>query len=555
MAAGLTRRDLLAGTALPLARAPFGEALEREIAARHDEAVRDLLRRQTTDPAHPGCGGFPDPSELHFPGPPAGALELFMAAYLNPASRFHRDAALIERMRLAIGFLERRQNAEGNLDLPITNFNSPPDTAFCVNHVATAALLARRAGETQLAALLEGFLRRAMAALVRGGVHTPNHRWVVCSALAQLWELYRDPGCPRRIGQWLAEGIDIDSDGQYSERSTLIYNAVTNRALITVAAKLGREDLLAPVRQNLNALLYLLHPDGEVVTEISRRQDQYERGDAAPHWFALQYMAIRDGDGRFAALARRFFPVHAFLSTVMEYPELLRPLPPEAPLPTDYERIFPALGLVRIRRGPLSATLLLRGHSRFLQMRRGAAVVEAVRMASAFFGRGQFIPQRGQKRGGSYVLEQQLEGDYVQPLVPPRRVGTEDWAATRAHRSRSELCRLVQRVTVTELPAGFRLRFEVAGTEKVPVAVEINLREGGKLQGAEPAPGVEEAWLFRANLVRYRVGEDTLVIGPGLREHAYTQVRLAEPKLPGPSLYLTGYSPLDHTVEFRWETS
>ncbi len=551
----LTRRDLLSASGAALAASLSGQDLEQLIAARHDEAVADMLRRQVTDPANPWRGSFPDPSELRFPGPAAGALELFMAAHLNRASRFHRDATLVERMRLAAGFLERCQNAEGNLDLPITNFNSPPDTAFCVHHVATAALLARRAGETELASLPERFLRRAMAGLVRGGVHTPNHRWVVASALAQLWELYREPACLRRIEQWLAEGIDIDADGQYSERSTLIYNSVTNRALIVMAAKLGRDDLLEPVRQNLNSLLYLLHSDGEVVTETSRRQDQYQRGDAAPYWFALQYMALRDGDGRFAALARRFFPRYAYLSTVMEYPELLGPLPADAPLPTDYERLFPELGIVRIRRGPLSATLFLRGRSRFLHMRRGAAVIEAVRMASAFFGRGQFIPQRGDKRGDRYVLEQDLEGDYVQPLEPPRRVGTEDWAASRAQRKRSEICRLTQRVSVTELPSGFRLRIEAKGTERVPVAVEINLRGGGRLEGAEPAPGVEDGWLFHSNAVRYRAGADTLVIGPGLREHAYTQVRLAEPKLPGPSIYLTGYSPLDHTVEFRWETA
>ncbi len=554
MAAVLTRRELLAAVPAALPASAVPTELEPAIARRHDEAVVELLRRQITDPANPHRGGFADSSELYFPGPAASALELFAAAYLHPASRFHRDAVLVERARLAAGFLERCQNSEGNVDLPITNFNSPPDTAFCVHHVATAALLAHRAGERELAALPQAFLRRAMVALVRGGVHTPNHRWVVSAALAQLWELYRDASCLRRIDQWLAEGIDIDTDGQYTERSTLVYNAITNRALIVMAAKLGRDQLLEPVRRNLDSLLYLLHPDGEVVTEISRRQDQYQRGDAAPHWFALQYMAIRDGDGRLAALARRFFPRHAYLSTVMEYPELLRPLPPERPLPAHYERLMPALGIARIRRGPLSATVFLRGTSRLLHVRCGLAVVEAVRMAAAFFGRGQFIPQHGEKRADSYVLTQALEGDYFQPLEPPRQVGTEEWAATRAERKRSETCRLLQRVTISELPQGFRLRFEVQGTNGVPVAVEINLREGGRLEGVEASPGVSDAWLFRANSVRYRIGSDTLVIGPGLREHAYTQVRLAEPKLPGPSLYLTGYSPLDHTIELRWET-
>jgi hypothetical protein len=552
MAISLTRRTLLAAPAA-LAGPAAEPAPEAAILSRHESVVEQLLARQITDPASPWRGGIPDEFGLHNAISAANALETFMAGFLHPASRFHRRNELVERMRLAAGFLDQVQRESGNIDLLITNFDSPPDTAFCVNAVATATLLARRAGERELAALTDRFLRRAMAALVRGGVHTPNHRWVVCSALAQLWELYGEKDCVRRIDQWLAEGIDIDADGQYTERSTLVYNAVTNRALIVVASKLRRPELLDPVRRNLDCMLYLLHPGHELVTEISRRQDQYQRGDAGPHWFALQYMALRDQDGRLAALARRFFPRYASLGAVMEYPELLKPLPPDAPLPEDFERQFASLGLVRIRRGPTSASIFLRGSSRLLHLRRGEAVVEAVRVASAFFGKGQFIPQQAEKRGPSYVLTQTLEAGYYQPLDPPRRVAPDSWGTTRHLRPQSETCRLTQTATITELADGFRMRIQVTGTDRVPVAIEINLRAGGKLEGVDPAPRVEDGWLFRDRMVRYRAGSDTIVFGPALRQHAYTQIRLAEPKLSGPSVYLTGYTPLDHTIEFRWE--
>lgn len=549
MDTSITRRQALASPVLAALPSPVPD---RAILERHDQAVADLLRRQITDPSNPRRGSYPDPFGLHHAGSAAAILATLTAAFLHPGSKHHRDPGLIERLRLAAGYLERAQHPDGTVDLLITNFHSPPDTAFTVQLVATAALLARRHGEAELAAPAEPFLRRAMASLIRGGVHTPNHRWVVCSALAQLYELYREPACLRRIEQWLAEGIDMDEDGQYTERSSLVYNPIVNHALIVMAAKLNRPELLEPVRRNLNSMLYLLHPGDEPVTEISRRQDQYERGDMGRYWFSLQYMAVRDRDGRFASLARRLASRHASLSALMEYPELLEPLPADAPLPEDYEKRFPALNIVRIRRGPTSATLLLGGNSRFFTLRRGEAVIQAVRFASAFFGKGQFLPEQAEKRAGTYLLEQTLSGDYLQPLDPPRRVTPSDWAALRGQRRRSELCRLIQRAAVTERPDGFLLRIQVSGTDNVPVAVEINLREGARLEGVEPAPGAADAWLPSGAWVTCRSGGDLIRFGPALRQHAYTQVRGAEPKLPGPSVYLTGYTPVDHTIEFTW---
>src|SRR4029079_13451654 len=116
------------------------------------------------------------------------------------------------------------QSPQGFIDNPITNFNSPADTAFVARGLCPVTLLASRAGVREVPAMLEPFLRRAGAGLAVGVIHTPNHRWVVCGALAQLYELYNDDSYVRRIDQWLAEGIDMDPDGQYNERSTYVYN-------------------------------------------------------------------------------------------------------------------------------------------------------------------------------------------------------------------------------------------------------------------------------------------------------------------------------------------
>lgn len=504
-----------------------------------------MLRAQITDPASRFAGTMEDASGLHSPGAAAGIVTACATAFLQPSSKYHRAPLMLERARLAAGYLERSQSPEGNIDLLTTNFNSPPDTGFVVHNVASAACLAQRAASREWVAMLEPFLRRAGAGMAHGGVHTPNHRWVVSSALAQVHEVFPDASFLRRIDQWLAEGIDIDADGQFTERSTGVYDAVCDRAFTVLAAKLKRPALLEPVRRNLDAMLYLLHPGYEVVTEISRRQDQYERRDMAPYWFPLQYLAVHDRNGLCAAIARHFAPTAASLTTLMEYPELQEDVA-DAPIPDEYSKLLPALEAVRIRHGRLSATVLLRNDSHFLGFRRGDAVIHSIRFAGAFFGKGQFIPSKWEQDGGAYVLTQQLQSGYYQPFEPSRRIAAGEWGRTRESRAQSEICRLTQTARIAETKTGLRVRMSARGTKNVPVAVEIALREGGKLEGCVETNG---AWLLPSGYATYRSGSDTVRFGPGLREHSYWQIRGAEAPAPGLRVYLCGYTPFDQEIE------
>jgi hypothetical protein len=368
-----------------------------------------------------------------------------------------------------------------------------------------------------------------------------------------MHDLYPDPAMLRRIDQWLAEGIDIDEDGQYDERSIIGYNIIVNRALITMAARLKRPALLEHVRRNLDTALYLMHPGDEMVTEISHRQDRNVRGDIGVYWFAMHYLAIHDKNPRYAWVARKYAPKHAGLSLLLDYPELLRPLPAAEEPPTNYHKDFKALEITRIRRGHKSATLLLRGDSRFLHLRSGDAVINAVRFASAFFGKAQFIPQQWSKSGDSYILRQSLSGPYYQPLDPPHRVHAGEWNQMRPERQRTEVCFIEQSATITETEKGFSVTLQASGTDKVPVAVAINVRggEGLQLDGLIRAPQVDDAFLLPSGFATVRAGEHSIRFGPGKQANLYTQVRGAEPKMPGGSVYLTGLTPFRHTIEFE----
>ena len=393
------------------------------IVSEHDKHVESALAAQNVD-----NGGFRNAAGLFTAGAAAGAIQTYTAAYLQPLSRYHKNALLVKRIRLAAQFLEHVQHPDGSIDLLETNFDSTPDTAFVVHPICAAACLAARSHSQDLVAILAPFLKKSAGMLTVGGIHTPNHRWVVSSALAQINEIFPDPRYVRRIDQWLAEGIDIDADGQYTERSTSVYNAVVDRALVVMAVKLRRPELLDPVRRNLQSMMYLLHPNYEVVTEISHRQDRAQIAGMSRYWFPLRYLAVKDQQGQYLAIANHLTPAYASLPDWMEYPEINGPVPAVSQPPSDFEKEMPAVGVVRYRRGDISATIL-NDDATFFSLRNGGSIIEAVRFATAFFGKGQFISGKYSKSGGSWLLEQHLEAPYYQPLDPPRKVTPENWSS------------------------------------------------------------------------------------------------------------------------------
>ena len=102
------------------------------------------------------------------------------------------------------------------------------------------------------------------------------------------------------------------------------------------------------------------------------------------------------------------------------------------------------VGLARIRRNKLDATVILQDNSRFFSARNGAAVINAVRFASSFFGKGQFIPDSTVKRRWGLFRQAVAEAPYYQPLVPPQKVDLSELGAVRNKRRKTQVCKLEQ---------------------------------------------------------------------------------------------------------------
>jgi hypothetical protein len=131
---------------------------------------------------------------------------------------------------------------------------------------------------------------------------------------------------------------------------------------------LNRPALLEPVRKNLEMNLYYLHPDGELETVASRRQDQSMAVSVANYYLQYRYLAIHDSNPRFAAVTRLIQerPGVGFVEGTnpliyfLDDPLLRKPLPEGGAVPSAYAKVFANSGIARIRRGGVSATVYRR---------------------------------------------------------------------------------------------------------------------------------------------------------------------------------------------------
>ncbi|GAA2493494.1 hypothetical protein [Streptomyces longisporus] len=497
----------------------------------------------------------------------ARRVKTLVAAYRSPDSALHGSSRAVAAATTHLRALRAAQTASG-LFAGGDNVQSPPDSAFSVNDVCDAHVLAAGAGPElrEVTAALAEIAESATTSLLTGGVHTPNHRWELCAALARLHRSFPDERLLDRIEEWLAEGIDIDAEGLYSERSANYAAHVSNPSLLLLATVLSRDDLLDVVERNLATTLDLIRPDGTVETVHSRRQDQNHPFPLAPYLPHYRLLAIRTGRGDFSRAARLAaaggIDDPDLLAETLLTPDLCRVLPTPAAETLPRERYLTTARLAA-RASATAHTVVYGGsdvpeHRRirsglacnptFLRLFAGDAVLDAVRLSRGFFDLGPFRAADMQRlTDHRYRLTETLTAAYYQPL--PTHLRRDDavyrlvdegrFSAAMAFpdRPRDEVSHTTQ-VEVDLRDDGADLRIDISGP-RVPWALEFTFRPGGVPEGATPIG--DGRWCLTTGPMTYRVGDDEIRVE--------ADVEAGEPPA-GPDLSdVLRYDPgQDHTV-------
>ncbi len=517
-------------------------------------------------------------------------FSILAASYCHTGSKYYRSNSVLNKMDKIITHYLSIQYPNGTIDAG-GNRQSPPDTGFLLRHLCPSwSVLSRHeSGELNI---LKGKLKRCMLnigdALENGGVHTPNHRWEVSSGLVGLYSIFNEKRFLKRAEEWLAEGFYIDEDGQYSERSR-IYSQVIDYSLLNMGRLLIRPSYFDIVKRNLVSTYYYMETNGDLVTLDSRRQDQYSQISITGYYMFYRFLAILENDQFLASIAHEIETFHSFdhnvlsqsLIFIMDYPMLGNKLPQGSTLPASYAKLFPVSGLARIRRENITASIfggndkpliISSGRScipTFFTYRKGEAILEYVRLSTNFFNMGYFRSDGVMKDGNKYILSEEKEAYYYQPMPPNKINKNGDYKLSESvdrrfwskmdyqSRQRTTLSQLTN-VVIEEKDGTFKIDIEVNGPKNVAVTLEFCFRNGGTLKGVTSANGKDD-YLLKSGYAKYLFDNDIIEIGPGIAEfdrigfidgEVYSS-HFGTIKGKGMHVYFTGFVPFKHTLTIK----
>ena len=528
--------------------------------------IDEMLCWQILDEDHPDYGGLVNPDY--------GLADPHLASALMTACVYHAlatgqpDPALFERANLAGEALLKALRPSGLIDLLSVNYDSSPDTGFLVQRLCTLIELGGEAARVQprwvaLLGTVEQIIRRGVSGMLDGGFHTPNHRWVMVSALTQAKTLFPDLEVKRTVEAYLAEGIDIDEEGTFIERSVGVYDAVNNRSLLFIGQNWDFPEAFAAVERSLTFDLHLLHADGTAETGLSRRQDYGTRTVPVglidcfliSHHLQPNPIFARAAQYLWDQLSSPRGDLLWVAYALLKGDDLE---PSTASLPTDFAHYYPLNGIWRVRRERLSASFF-KGVTRLLTLTYGQAELSSLKISQTYFG--QFI---GRFVGDSVTVDDVQGVLRSEGLANPRRPGYElplgklvppdQWQAMLSEREIRRLPPATSTLTVREIVDGFELCYQtLAGLDKVAAQIAFDFPPGGIWESGDLRlkPEAGQTIFLKRGYGTMRYGHDVIMLGPGAFDHGMWQMREAEPAPDHVRILLTFRTPVDFTFKLR----
>lgn len=550
------------------------------ITARHDECLdgylHDVLVRDRNNPLY---GQYVDRNMLDEFSESAFASYV-VSSYCTPISKYyHSDEALNHICDICDAAL-KKMNADGTTNMLTTNLHTADQFALVGIADAVHDMLGCLSGREHEAVALKK-LKAVVAGLANGcmhsGFHTPNHRWIEAEALISATAVMGDEADPRwmkKAEAYLAEGIDCDEYGEWSERSAGMYNHHCDMAFLTMYRYTGRREYLDAACRNLDLMLYYINDDMSMFSLNSRRKDKGETGACSMFSKAMTYYAdYYCGDYLEAAY---YTGNQIYLNTAVEIfrwcmksgrfpqlrshlflgcPDILDMKPDGVTLrPREYELYQPKSRIVRKKCGGISYTVM--GMSPYFLVIDAHEVHLRARMCSSFFAVAQFVSDEMTYENGRYILKMRAHGEYKLPLENPDESCRNYWSIDYSARKPACQLDLYMTAEIKLNDDGVDLKIKVDGYDHVPFKLEIFTNAGMICECGDATMYTKAgSHIFsRGSDVTLRGPDMTVVTVGGLTcEHLYAENMRGSYDLPSDcfTVFSTAFSPVDADVTIK----
>lgn len=530
-----------------------------------DAHIERLMARQVLEECSGDYGGFME-DDLHVESRQCGFdLSALACGYVTKDSAHYLSERVKAALTAALAYLRAHQRPGGCVDLLSCNVASAPDTAFMINAVLNAWWLLERCEDARAAWLRPALLRlidSAASGIAAGGFHTPNHRWAIAACLLHCAKITGRRELEARARAYLREGLDVNEDGEFAERSAGNYNQVNDDQMLRLYMATGDRTFLHAAEKNLEMMYCYIDPDGSVFTNNSTRQDMGKKiylDTYYPLYLMAGYFLGRED---FGAMAEWIYQDCRHRGTWPDGVEWLLLLPqmdgfgaqtPFEPPFLRYDRLFEHSDIARVRRGGFSLTLM-RGKPNFLYFQSGALPLYMA-IYQNLCDQRNFVPETLERTERGFRLSGRAPVWYYQPF--DQKPQTSDWwrmdNAARERLTAEGLHTLVEAELTEE---GVRLHIRTQGVDRLPVRVEIGLLPGGRIRTqhfTQLMRAGEQVTILDGDIEITGPRGDALAIGPAFGSHDI-RARMGGAYPLSDACYtvlLTGYTPVDRTIFIR----
>ncbi len=533
-----------------------------------DQMLEGAMSRQIMDEGDPRYGGFWTEGFHVEPRHSGFVLGEMIAAFCTAESRWHLHPRMEKAIRAVIAYMDAHQRPDGCFDLTPCNYASPPDTAFMVNGLLNGWWVLEKCAAPEADFIREPVYRlidTTSRGIAAGGFHTPNHRWAISACLLCCEKITGNKALGERAREYLREGLDINADGEFAERSAGNYNQVNDDQMIRLFIATGDSFYLEAAAKNLEMMYCYFDPDNSVFTNNSTRQDLGKKVYAESYYMLyllVGYFLKRPDLGAMAEWiwqdCRRRGSLPHGAEWLLNYPEM-DGYGSDFPCMKPFEhvdRLFPDSDIARIREGRWSCSLL-NGKANCLYFQHGSFAMYMT-IYSNLCDRRNFLSDTLERTPTGYQMKSHAAGWYYLPF--PEKPETSDWWAmdNPNTRPKTEGLPLDTTLDIVKRPDGIDLHIRTEGIDQLPLRMEFSFLPGGYvrtehfLQHTRPGESIN---VMNGTVEACGPHGETITLEGAFGAHDVTNRMGGAYPLSQEhyTVYFTAYTPVEKVIRIRAE--